>query len=142
MMRNLCTNVVLVLFIFQLTASCTQCDCDKEKTYSLSLSEADSGEVEVIDLKKCQYGGTSCIVGKSEGKPYRFGFANDPNVLIGTIGDVKHELYLSKDKVESYGNGILEMPFINNETGVMIIVNWSSKKNRFIGHDFHALVDD
>jgi hypothetical protein len=141
-MIKLFTTVSLLIVVFQLAAACTQCDCNQERSYALSLSDAETSEVEVIDLKKCQYSGTSCIAGKSEGKPYRFGFVNDPNVLVGTIGDVKHELYLAKDKVESYGNGILELPFINNETGIMIIVNWSGKKKRFIGHDFSALTGE
>ena len=70
-MKKLCTKVVLFLVVFQLTPACTHCDCNKEKTYALSLSDADTSEVEVIDLKKCQYSGASCIVGKSEGKPMK-----------------------------------------------------------------------
>jgi hypothetical protein len=126
----------------QLTAACSHCDCDKEKTYALSLSDDDTQDAAVIDLKKCQYNETSCIKGSTAGKPYQFGFASDPNVLVGNIGDVKHELYLAQDRVESYGNGVLELPFINNDAGVMVILNWSGKKKRFIGHEFNAVIND
>jgi hypothetical protein len=130
-------------FLLQLTAACTHCDCNKEKTYALSLTDdAEAQDAAVIDLKNCQYNETSCIKGKADGKTYQFGFAGNPNVLIGNIGEVKHELHLAQDKVESYGNGVLELPFFNNDTGVMVILNWSSKKKRFIGHEFNAVGQD
>ena len=137
-------SALVAVITLQLTAACTHCDCNKEKTYALSLSDDDSDaqDTAVIDLKKCQYVESSCINGKTAGKPYRFGFASNPNVLIGNIGEVKYELYLAKDKVESYGNGILELPFINNDKGLMVIVNWNSKKQKFIGHDFSDVSQD
>jgi hypothetical protein len=129
--------------LLQLTVACTHCECEKEKTYALSLTDdAATQDAAVIDLKKCQYNETSCVKGNTDGKPYQFGFAGNPNVLVGNIGDVKHELHLAQDRVESYGNGVLELPFINNDAGVMVILNWSGKKKRFIGHEFNAVIND
>ena len=121
----------------QFTAACTHCDCNKEKNYALYLTdEGITQDAVVIDLKKCQYHETSCIKGNADGKPYQFGFAGNPNVLVGNIGDVKHELHLAQDRVESYGNGVLELPFINNDTGMSTPeCSWPTSKSSWA----HAL---
>lgn len=129
--------VVGAAITMHLVTGCTRCQCEREQTYALSLAEDDTEEAAVIDIEKCQIKDRSrCIFGKANGQTYQFGFNSNPGVLTGTIGKEKHELYLVKEKVESYGNGILELPFINNDTGVIVIVTWNSKKKKFIGHNF------
>jgi hypothetical protein len=75
-----------------------------------------------------------CMTGEAGATPFRLAFKDSPAVVTGALGDRKVRLELDPDAVFRLGDHVLELLYVEKETGLRLELTWNELDQVPIGY--------